>query len=129
MREMIESLPAEALWMLISVGLFMALLGIMSLADDLLLWGARRREEKLLEERAARKWETPHLLPRCGVPDPNTTGGGPVRLQVVRKPEDPRKTRLPINEAQHNYKACSDKYFYYVCTISDTSTSNNKRLR
>ena len=129
MREMIESLPAEALWMLISVGLFMALLGIMSLADDLLLWAARRREEKLLQERAARNWETPHLHPRYGVSEPIIPGGDPVRFHFTGKPEDPSKTQLPINEAQHNYKSKSDKYFYYVCTISDTSTSNNKRMR
>lgn len=54
MFKILSQLPAEAYGMLIFVALFMALLGLMVVADDLLLWAARRREEKFLKARWAR---------------------------------------------------------------------------
>lgn len=46
MLKQLTQLPAEGYWMLISVGLFMGLLGLMALLDDLLLSLRRLREEK-----------------------------------------------------------------------------------
>lgn len=46
MFRLLSQLPAEAYWLLISVVLFMGLLGLMALADDLLLFVRRLKEEK-----------------------------------------------------------------------------------
>ena len=54
MNQYLAQMSGEAYGMLIFVALFMALLGLMAVADDLLLWAARRREEKFLKARWAR---------------------------------------------------------------------------